>query len=108
MEYIYAALLLHYAKQEISEENLVKVLQAAGIQPDEIRVKAMVTALREVNIEEAIKAATVPMAAAPVAAAAPAAAAAQPAAAPAEEKGEEEKKGPGEEEVAGGLASLFG
>ncbi len=109
MEYIYAALLLHYAKQDISEENLAKVLQAAGIQPDEIRVKAMVTALKEVNIEEAVKAAAVPMAAAPVAAAAPAAAAAQPAAAaPAEEKAEEEKKGPGEEEVAGGLASLFG
>ncbi len=107
MEYIYAALLLHYAKQEINEENIAKVLQAAGIQPDEIRVKAIATALKEVNIDEAIKAAAMPVAAAP-AAAAPAPAAQPAAAAPAEEKAEEEKKGPSEEEVAGGLASLFG
>ena len=41
MEYIYGALLLHYAKQEINEENLAKVLQAAGISPDEVRIKTV-------------------------------------------------------------------
>ncbi|MEM1598585.1 MAG: 50S ribosomal protein P1 [Pyrobaculum sp.] len=108
MEYIYGALLLHYAKQEINEENLAKVLQAAGIAPDEVRIKTLVAALKEVNIEEAIKsAAFAPVAAAPVAAAAPAAQAAGPAAKAEEKKEEEEKKGPSEEEIAGSLASLF-
>jgi large subunit ribosomal protein L12 len=110
MEYIYGALLLHYAKQEINEENLTKVLQAAGITPDEVRVKTLVAALKEVNIEEAIKsAAFAPVAAAPapVAAVAPTAAPATAAPAKAEEKKEEEKKGPSEEEIASSLASLF-
>ncbi|ABP50370.1 MULTISPECIES: 50S ribosomal protein P1 [Pyrobaculum] len=109
MEYIYGALLLHYAKQEINEENLAKVLQAAGISPDEVRIKTLVAALKEVNIEEAIKsAAFAPVAAAPVAAPAAAASTAAAAQAPAaEKKEEEEKKGPSEEEIAGSLASLF-
>jgi large subunit ribosomal protein L12 len=107
MEYIYGALLLHYAKQEINEENLAKVLQAAGLSPDEVRIKTLVAALKEVNIEEAIKsAAFAPVAAAPVAAPTAAPAAATPAA-KAEEKKEEEKRGPSEEEIAGSLASLF-
>jgi len=107
MEYIYGALLLHYAKQEINEENLAKVLQAAGLSPDEVRIKTLVAALKEVNIEEAIKsAAFAPVAAAPAAATTAAPAVATPAA-KAEEKKEEEKKGPSEEEIAGSLASLF-
>jgi len=106
MEYIYGALLLHYAKQEINEENLTRVLQAAGITPDEVRIKTLVAALKEVNIEEAIKsAAFAPVAAAPAPVAATAPATAAPA--KAEEKKEEEKKGPSEEEIASSLASLF-
>ena len=108
MEYIYGALLLHYARQEINEENLAKVLQAAGLSPDEIRIKTLVAALKEVNIEEAIKsAAFAPVAAAPAAATTAAPAAATPAAKAEEKKEEEEKKGPSEEEIAGSLASLF-
>lgn len=108
MEYIYGALLLHYAKQEINEENLAKVLQAAGLSPDEVRIKTLVAALKEVNIEEAIKsAAFAPMAAAPAAATTAAPAAVAPAAKAEEKKEEEEKKGPSEEEIAGSLASLF-
>jgi large subunit ribosomal protein L12 len=108
MEYIYGALLLHYAKQEISEENLAKVLQAAGLSPDEVRIKTLVAALKEVNIEEAIKsAAFAPVAAAPAAATTAAPAATTPAAKAEEKKEEEEKKGPSEEEIAGSLASLF-
>jgi large subunit ribosomal protein L12 len=108
MEYIYGALLLHYAKQEINEENLAKVLQAAGLSPDEVRIKTLVAALKEVNIEEAIKsAAFAPVAAAPAAATTAAPAATTPAAKAEEKKEEEEKKGPSEEEIAGSLASLF-
>lgn len=109
MEYVYAALLLHYAKQEISEENLAKVLQAAGLQPDEVRIKTLVAALKEVNIDEAVKsAAFAPVAVAPAAGApAQAQAAGQQQAAGGEKKEEEEKKGPSEEEIAGSLAALF-
>ncbi len=108
MEYVYAALLLHYAKQEINEDNLSKVLQAAGLQPDEVRVKTLVAALKEVNIDEAIKtAAFAPVAAAPAAAPAAGQQAAGAQQAKEEKKEEEEKKGPSEEEIAGSLAALF-
>ena len=98
MEYIHAALLLHSAKKEITEANVVSVLKAAGIEADHARAKALVASLSGVNIEEAIKMAAMPVAA--------------PAAAPAEHK-KEEKKEPKdekktEEEAAAGLASLFG
>ncbi|MFX0197143.1 MAG: 50S ribosomal protein P1 [Candidatus Hodarchaeota archaeon] len=103
MEYLHAALLLHSAKKEISEASLSKVLKAAGLSPDEARIKALVTALDGVDIEEAIK--TAPsFAVAPAAAAAPAAPSAQPAAT--KEKAKEEKKEEEEEDL--GLSSLFG
>ncbi len=97
MEYTYAAMLLHATKQPINAENLKKVLTAAGVTADELKIKALVTALEGVNIEEAIaKAAVV---------AAPAAGAAPAAKAEVKDEKTEEKK---EEEAAAGLASLFG
>ncbi|MEM5778083.1 MAG: 50S ribosomal protein L12 [Candidatus Aenigmatarchaeota archaeon] len=54
MELIYSALLLHAAKQKIDEANVTKVLQAAGITPDATKVKALVAALENINIDEAI------------------------------------------------------
>ncbi|MCL4519071.1 MAG: 50S ribosomal protein L12, partial [Thaumarchaeota archaeon] len=57
MEYIYAALLLHKLKQPVNEDNVKKVVSAAGTSPDEIRVKALVSALGEINIDEALKSA---------------------------------------------------
>ncbi|RLF24299.1 MAG: 50S ribosomal protein P1, partial [Thermoprotei archaeon] len=53
MEYVYASLLLHYAGKPINEENVRKVLEAAGIAIDEVKIKALVAALKEVNIDEA-------------------------------------------------------
>lgn len=107
MEYVYAALLLHKLKQNITEDSVKNVVQAAGVTPDDVRVKALVAALSEVQIDEALKAAPVAVAGA---AAAPAAAA--PAAGGAGSTGggeaapkEEEKK---EEEALEGLSSLFG
>ena len=103
MEYIYAAMLLHAAKQDITEDALKKVLTAAGATPDEARIKALVSSLADVNIDEAISNAAMPVAAAP----APAAPA--PAEAPKEEKKEskeDEKKA--EENAAAGLGALFG
>ena len=102
MEYVYAALLLHKLKQNITEDSVKNVVQAAGVTPDDVRVKALVAALSEVQIDEALKAAPVAVAAtaAPAAAAGPAAGGG--AKAPPKE---EEKK---EEEALEGLSSLFG
>ncbi|KYH37992.1 MAG: 50S ribosomal protein L7/L12 [Candidatus Bathyarchaeota archaeon B24] len=103
MECIYATLLLHHAGQEINEENLRKVLKAANIEPDEVKIKSLLAALSEIDLEEALKSA----AAMPMAPAAPAAAPT-----PAEEKKEEEKveekKEEEEEEALEGLSALFG
>ncbi len=105
MEYIYAALLLHKAGKDVSEENVKAVLSAAGVAVDDARVKALVASLEGVDINDAIETA----AAAPVAVAAAPAPAGAPAAAPAaaaEEEPEEDKK---EEEESGmaGLGALF-
>lgn len=105
MEYIYASLLLHSAGKEISEESLRKVLEAAGIAVDEVRVKMIVTALKEVNISDVIRQAT---AFAPTAAVQPAIATPAQAAKPSEEKEEEKKEEVGEETIAEGISALFG
>ncbi|MEM2110977.1 MAG: 50S ribosomal protein P1 [Candidatus Bathyarchaeia archaeon] len=105
MEYVYAAMLLHKAGKPIDEDNVTKVLSSAGINVDPIRVKALVAALAEINIDEAIKSAPTFMPAG-----APTAAAATPSAPaatekPREEEKKEEKK---EEEAIEGLGALFG
>jgi len=100
MEYVYTALLLHKAGKDITEANVKKVLTAAGVTADEARIKTLVAALKEVNIEEAINK-SVAMAAAPA-----------PAAAPAEDKKDEEPEEKeekiSEEEAVSGLSALFG
>ncbi|MCD6484028.1 MAG: 50S ribosomal protein P1 [Candidatus Odinarchaeota archaeon] len=100
MEYVYASLLLHKAGKEINEENLTKVLEAAGVSVDPAQVKAVVAALSEIDIDEAIKSAAFP-AVAPVAAA-PAAEEAK------EEEKKEEEEEKKEEEAVEGLSALFG
>ncbi|MBC8515813.1 MAG: 50S ribosomal protein P1 [Nitrosopumilus sp.] len=97
MEYVYAALLLHKLDKEVNEANLTSVVKASGADVNEAQVKSLVAALADVNIDEAVKAAPVAVAAA----AAPAEAA--PAA---EEKKKEEPKN--EEAAMEGLSSLFG
>lgn len=97
--YMYAALVLHKAGKKVDEQGLTSVVKAAGVDVDTVKVKALASALSEINIDEALKnAASMAVAAAPAAAA--------PAAGKAEEKPKvEEKK---EEEALAGLASLFG
>ncbi len=102
---MYASLLLHSAKQPINEENIKKVLEAAGISVDDVKVKALVAALSEVDIDEAVKSAALP-AVAPAAAAPAAAPEAKEEAKKEEEAKEEEKEGA--EESVEGLAALFG
>jgi len=109
MEYIYSAMLLHAAGKKITEDNVKKVLTAAGVKADDARIKALTASLEGVNIDEAIQTAAVP---------APTVLAAQPQAAaggapaqgkPEEKKEEKKKKEPevSEEEAAAGLGALF-
>lgn len=106
MEYIYAAMLLHKAGKDITEDAVKKVLEAAGVKADDARIKALVASLEGVNIDEAVeKAAVAPAAAAP--------AAAGEAAPEGEAKKEDEKKDAeeekkSEEQAAAGLGALFG
>ncbi len=102
MEYVHAALLLHEAGKEINEDNLKKVMEAAGITPDEARIKVLVDSLKDVNIDEAI--AQAPTA---VVTAAPAAAEEKKEEKKEEEKKEEEEKA-SEEAAVAGLSALFG
>jgi len=103
MEYVYAALMLHKLKKEITEENVTSIVKSSGAEVNEAKVKSLVASLADVNIEDAIKAAPV------------AAAAAAPTAAPAEggegkkdEKKDEAASGKSEEKAMEGLSSLFG
>ncbi|MFA6268500.1 MAG: 50S ribosomal protein L12 [archaeon] len=95
MQYIYAAMLLHSNKQELTEGNVESVLKSAKVEFDATKVKAMVASLKNINIDDAIAKAAVAAVAAPAAGAAPVV----------EEKKEEKKT---EEEAAAGLGSLFG
>jgi large subunit ribosomal protein L12 len=101
MEYVYAALLLHKLGKPVNEENLTSVVKAAGVAPDVVKIKALASALSEVNIDEALKSAAITAVAPAAAGAAPG----SPAAKTEEKPKEEEKK---EEEALQGLASLFG
>jgi large subunit ribosomal protein L12 len=100
MEYMYAAMLLHSAGKEIDETSLGSILNAAGVSPDTVRVKALVAALAEVDIEEALKAPVLTAAAAPVAATA--------AQDEEEEEQPKEEEKEEEEEDLQGLSALFG
>lgn len=105
MEYVYGALLLHSAGSEVDEEKLKKVLEGAGLTPDEARLKALVSSLRNVNIDEVLKNASTAMV--------------QPAAQekapekkeekkPEKKEKDEKKEEASQEEALEGLSSLFG
>ncbi len=98
-EYLHAALLLHAAKKEISEENLKKVVKAAGVEPDPQRVKMLVSALSSVDIDKILSTATSAPLVAP-------AIGGQATPSKAEKKPAEEPKEEKKEEMAG-LGALF-
>ena len=106
MEYVYAAMLLHKSGQDLTEANVTKVLKAAKVDVDEARVKSLLAALEDVDIEEAISSAV-------VASSAPAAAPAESATsdAPSDDSSgdsKEEEDDEDDEDAAEGLGSLFG
>jgi large subunit ribosomal protein L12 len=104
MEYVYAALMLHKLKKDINEDNITNLVKASGAEVNQAQVKALVASLADVDIEEAIKAAPVAVAAAP-------AASGEAAAGGEKKEGKKEKaedSGKSEEQAMEGLSALFG
>ena len=104
MQNIYAALLLHKAEQEVNEDNIKKVVAAAGVQVDESaesQIKSLVASLKGVDIDKELESASL-VAAAPVGGSD--VGAGEAAAEKKEEAPKEEKK----EAAAEGLGALFG
>ena len=96
MENVYAALILHKLGKPVDEAGITKVIQAAGGEVDEAKVKTLLASLKDVDIDKELESAAV-VAAAP--------------AAPAKGEGAEEKVEKKKEvktEAAEGLSALFG
>ncbi len=94
-------MILHSAEKDINEENVKSIIEAAGIEADDARIKALIAALEDVDIDEAME--TTAMAAAAPVAAAPAAEEVVE-----EDEEEEEEEEASEEAAAAGLGALFG
>jgi large subunit ribosomal protein L12 len=105
MEYVYAAMLIHKSGKKADEATVTAVLKAAGVEPDATRVKALIAALENVNIDEAIEKAAVVQTAAPAAAPAEGGSGEAKKEDKKADAAEEKKK---EEEAAAGLGALFG
>ena len=97
MEYVYGAMLLHSAKQPITEDHLKKVVEASGAKFEQGTAKALITSLQGVDIEKAIAEAAMPVAVA----AAPAASGGAP-------KKDEKKVEEESTAAVAGLGALFG
>jgi len=90
---VYASLLLHRLGKTINEDNVKKVMEAAGAKAEDVKIKALVAALDGVDIEAALKEAVM----------------AAPAAEHKETKKEEKKEEKKDEAAAAaGLGALFG
>ncbi|MFB6204311.1 MAG: 50S ribosomal protein P1 [Candidatus Nanohaloarchaea archaeon] len=103
MELVYAALTLHEAGKEVNEDNLQAIVDAADLDVDDSEVKALVAALEDVDIEEAMETAV-------ATGAAPATSGGEESAEEEEEEAEEEEEEEeeaSEEEAAEGLGELF-
>ncbi len=99
--YIYAALLLHEEKKEITPDSIMAVLKAAGADPEEALAKSVAESLKDVDIDKIItEAATFT----PVQATMATTPQAKPEKTEEKEKKEEKKA----EESVEGLAALFG
>jgi large subunit ribosomal protein L12 len=58
LEYLHAALVLHSTGKKVSEKGIEAIIKAAGGKPDESKIKALVATLSSIDIEEAIKGAS--------------------------------------------------
>ncbi|MFP4038864.1 MAG: 50S ribosomal protein P1 [Candidatus Nanohaloarchaea archaeon] len=101
MELIYAALTLHEAGKEVNEDNLESIVDAADLDVEDSEIAALVAALEDVDIEEAMETQVAAGGAAP--------ASSEDTASEEEEEEEEEddEDETSEEEAAEGLGSMF-
>ncbi len=105
MELVYAALTLHEAGKEVNEENLEAIVDAADLDVEDSEISALVAALEDVDIEEAMETA-VATGGAPTGDTAESGSTEEEA----EDEGEEEEEQSeeeAEEEAAEGLGELF-
>ncbi|MFX1505580.1 MAG: 50S ribosomal protein L12 [Promethearchaeota archaeon] len=65
MEYLHAALVLHSSGKKITEKGIDSIIKAAGGKPDEAKIKGLVATLTSIDIDEAIKGASLMPAAIP-------------------------------------------
>jgi large subunit ribosomal protein L12 len=100
MENVYAALLLHKLGKPVNEENVKKVVIAAGGHGDESQIKSLVASLKGVDIDKELESASL-MTAAPAGGHAHAGHGH-------EEKKEEKPKEEKKAAAAEGLSALFG
>lgn len=102
MENVYAALLLHKAGKDVNEENVKKVVAAAGVDVSseaESQIKSLVASLKGVDIDKELESASLAVGTAP---------AGSSEAPKAEEKKEEKPKEEEKAPAAEGLSALFG
>ena len=67
MQYLHAALVLHTSGKKITQKGIDAIIKSAGGKPDEGKIKALVSTLESVDIDEAIKGASFMTATAPAA-----------------------------------------
>jgi len=105
MELVYAALTLNEAGKEVNEDNLEAIVDAADLDVEDSEVKALVAALEDVDIEEAMETAV----AAGGASAAPSGGSSdeEEAEEESEEEAEDDEDDVDEDEAAEGLGDLF-
>ncbi|UCG00585.1 MAG: 50S ribosomal protein P1 [Candidatus Heimdallarchaeota archaeon] len=65
MQYLHAALVLHASGKKITEKGIDAIIKAAGGKPDESKIKGLVSTLTSIDIDEAIKGASLVTAAVP-------------------------------------------
>jgi large subunit ribosomal protein L12 len=104
MELVYAALTLHEAGKEVNEENLEAIVDAADLDVEDSEIAALVAALEDVDIEEAMETA---VASGGAAASAPSGGEESSDEEESEEEEEDEEDEASEEEAAEGLGNMF-
>lgn len=102
MELVYAALTLHEAGKEVNEDNLEAIVDAADLDVEDSEIAALVAALEDVDIEEAMETAV-----AAGGAAAPSGGEESSEDEAEEEAEDEEEDEADEDEAAEGLGSMF-
>jgi large subunit ribosomal protein L12 len=65
LQYLHAALVLHSTGKKVTEKGIEAIIKAAGGKPDESKIKALVSTLSSIDIDEAIKGASLMSAAVP-------------------------------------------